>query len=306
MPFLNLEPWVEQYFANVAFIKDVNIPVQDTDAYRLNPNHNWAYNKLTIAEKQGLPCGLRGLYPEKYPVIIKPVYNLRSLGSGIETARTKEEFEKNMKDGFMWESFLEGEHISTDMAVEAGKMVWFCHCKGYPLNEGTFDYWEVEAAERSELTSLLASFVEENFQGYTGMANFETIGGKIIEMHLRLTDQWPDLYGSWFLQAVADLYSTGRWPHPHHHQQRTGYSVVLFEPHGFQFRKPSQPDVDELLGTEGVSSIQLSFDENLSSESHSNPPGGFRVAIINGTDFGACRTVRLKLKRLVQKTTSEN
>ena len=31
--------------------------------------------------------------------------------------------------------------------------------------------------------------------GYTGMVNFETIGGRIIEAHLRFADQWPDLYG---------------------------------------------------------------------------------------------------------------
>ena len=27
------------------------------------------------------------------------------------------------------------------------------------------------------------------------MINLETIGGRIIEVHLRFADQWPDLYG---------------------------------------------------------------------------------------------------------------
>jgi hypothetical protein len=28
------------------------------------------------------------------------------------------------------------------------------------------------------------------------MVNLETIGGRIIEVHLRFADQWPDLYGA--------------------------------------------------------------------------------------------------------------
>lgn len=299
MPFLSMPTWVEQYFVNVVCPKDVNVPVLDPDAYRINPKHNWAYNKLMIAEKQGLECGLFGLSPEKFPVIIKPVYNLRSMGTGIDIAHSEEEFNQKIKDGFMWETFFEGEHVSTDMAVEKGKMVWFCHCKGFPLNEGTFDYWEVETSERSELTAYLTSFLENNLSTYTGMVNFETIGGKIIEMHLRFTRQFPELHGPWFLQAVVELYSSGKWPYPNLRQEKTGYSVVLFEPHGVRHKKPSQPDIDELLGMKGLTSIQFTFNENAPPNSHSNPPGGFRVAIINGTDLEGCQIVRQKLKRVL-------
>ena len=48
-------------------------------------------------------------------------------------------------------------------------------------------------------------WVARNLAGYTGMANLETIGGRIIEVHLRFTDQWPDLYGS-------GLVDCARWP----------------------------------------------------------------------------------------------
>jgi hypothetical protein len=45
--------------------------------------------------------------------------------------------------------------------------------------------------------------------GYT-ILNIETIGGRIIEAHLRFADQWPDLYGAGWVAAVIALYATGR------------------------------------------------------------------------------------------------
>ncbi|MDE2261386.1 MAG: hypothetical protein KGL45_02565 [Gammaproteobacteria bacterium] len=34
---------------------------------------------------------------------------------------------------------------------------------------------------------------------------------RIIEAHLRVTDQWPDLYGRHWLDAVVELYSKSTW-----------------------------------------------------------------------------------------------
>ena len=51
-------------------------------------------------------------------------------------------------------------------------------------------------------------------KGYSGAANVETIGGKIIEVHLRFADQWPDLYGEGWLEAIVELYTRRRWRYP--------------------------------------------------------------------------------------------
>src|SRR5438105_4492467 len=64
---------------------------------------------------------------------------------------------------------------------------------------------------------------------------FETIGGKIIECHLRFTDQWPDLYGEGWIEAVVALYSNGVWRF-NDADRRTGYSVVLFAAHGVRYK----------------------------------------------------------------------
>ena len=47
-----------------------------------------------------------------------------------------------------------------------------------------------------ESKRIAAHGCEKHLAGYTGMLNLETIGGTIIEAHLRFADQWPDLYGA--------------------------------------------------------------------------------------------------------------
>ena len=51
----------------------------------------------------------------------------------------------------------------------------------------------------------------EHLAGYTGILNIETIGGRMIEVHLRMSDQWPDLYGAGWVDAVVRLYHQRRW-----------------------------------------------------------------------------------------------
>ena len=56
MPIVERDPWRMQYFEQVACPDRVLIPTEDGDAYRLFPEQRWIYNKLLIAESQGLAC----------------------------------------------------------------------------------------------------------------------------------------------------------------------------------------------------------------------------------------------------------
>jgi hypothetical protein len=69
------------------------------------------------------------------------------------------------------------------------------------------------------------------------MVNLETVGGSIIEAHLRPSDQWPDLYG-----------------------------------------------------------VQITFHEDRDPPSHAMPPGGFRLAIVNGWNLEAGLAARNQLR----------
>src|SRR5439155_10158434 len=132
---------------------------------------------------------------------------------------------------------------------------WWRHTTGKPLIDGSFDYWTIHAGSRGDLEAALARWLKRQFAGYTGMVNFETIGGRIIEVHLRFADQWPDLYGDGWVEALIRLYQHGRWDYSDT-DRRDGYSVVLFGPHGPRYRHPPQALVDELRAMPQVPSVQ--------------------------------------------------
>jgi hypothetical protein len=219
------------------------------------------------------------------------------MGAGSRVLANLSEYERHETGGHFWMPLLQGEHVSSDIAVERGAAVWFRHSRGIPCGQGTFDYWTVEAEPRIALERYCGGWIARHLAGYTGMVNLETIGGRIIEVHLRFSDQWPDLYGADWLDAMVRLYARGEWVF-NAHKARTGYSVVLFGPHGMQYSFPPPERIEALMATPGVTSIQLTFHENRAASSHTMPPGGFRLAIVNGWDLDAGRRVRGELATL--------
>jgi hypothetical protein len=199
----------------------------------------------------------------------------------------------------MWMPLLSGEHVSTDAAVIDGEPVWWRHTIGKTIQQGMFDYWVILGESKPEIEGYCGDWLRRHLRGYTGCVNFETIGTKIIEAHLRFADQWPDLYGLGWIDAVVDLYASGHWNY-RDENRRTGYSVVLFGAHGPRYKKPDHSAVNEFLGWEGVSSIQMTFHEDKPPELHSMPPGGFRLAIVNCWNFEMGFKVRERLASLFQ------
>ena len=294
MPFCEADPWRKQYFESVAVPPGLRIPTEDPDAWQWNPAHRWVYNKLLVAESQGLECAPHGVRPPSFPVFSKPIINLHGMAVGSRVLPDLATYEREETAGHFWMQLLEGEHVSTDTVVERGRTPWFRHCLGTPAVGGTFDYWTIEAGARPVLEQYLAAWVARHLATYTGMLNAETIGGRIIETHLRVTDQWPDLYESGWLDAVVGLYGEGRWRAPAA-ERRVGYSVALFGPHGREYRHPPAALLAEVRRMPHVSSVQITFHEDRTATAHAMPPGGFRLAVVNCTDLAAGRAARARL-----------
>ena len=164
-----------------------------------------------------------------------------------------------------------------------------------PRPSGTFDYWTVAAAANAPIESYLGAWLAKHLAGYTGMLNIETIGGRIIEVHLRFADQWPDLYGgnAW-VEAVIRLYERGEWRFDDR-RRRDGYSVVLFGPHGVRYRHPPRELTSEIAWAIDISSVQITFHDDKPPEAHAMPPGGFRLGIVNCWDLEAGFAARAHL-----------
>jgi hypothetical protein len=186
----------------------------------------------------------------------------------------------------MWMQLMDGEHVSTDVVVLGGEAQWWRHTVGTPIGDGVFDYWTVLADERPDLEAYCGDWLRRHLRGYSGAINMETIGGRIIEVHLRFADQWPDLYGADWLSSVVELYQHKRWRYPDT-DRREGYSVVLFGAHGVPYTLPPAELIREICGRPHITSVQITFHADLPAEQHAMPPGGFRLAIVNGSDLNA-------------------
>jgi hypothetical protein len=301
MPIVETDPWRIQYFNAVTCPDDVLIPTDDQLAYQLFPEHRWVYNKLLICDTQGLQCAPHDIVPPYFPVFSKPIYNMRGMGSGSRIIESHEHYRAAVQPGHMWMPLLSGEHVSSDAAVIDGEPVWWRHTVGATLDEGKFDYWTILSEARSDIEQYCGEWLRRHLKGYTGCVNFETIGIKIIEVHLRFADQWPDLYGDGWIKAMIDLYANGRWNYCDDARE-TGYSVVLFGAHGPHYKKPDHRLMREILAEAGISSIQLTFHEDKAPELHSMPPGGFRLAVINSRDLEAGFKVRQRLAAVFEQT----
>jgi hypothetical protein len=285
MPICERDPWRFQFFEGVACPVDVNVPTDDIDCYEWFPQFKWVYEKLNIARSQGLPCGLREDIPSTFPVFAKPNINLRGMGLSSCVVRSRAAFDALPED-HMWMPFLTGEHVSTDCAVADGKVVWVRHALGHPWIYGMFRYWVIEPTQRPELNQFLSHWVERHMAGYTGMMNIETIGGVIIEAHLRFADQWCDLYGRPWFDALVGLYADRKWRESEN-PMRAGYSIPLFAKHGKVPPHPSAELQAKVRAMPGVSSLQITYHASKPGEAHPMPPGGFRLGLINCWDLEA-------------------
>lgn len=300
MPVLERDPWRDQFFAGHECPPEVMIPTDDGDAWQLFPKHRWVYNKLLICETQGLVHGPHGLDPPAFPVFSKPIYNMKGMGAGSRPIADAAEYALAQEPGHMWMPLLDGEHVSTDVAVVDGRAAWWRHVVGEARPGGTFDWWTVLAEARPAVEAYCGDWLERHLAGYTGIANFETIGGRIIECHLRMSDQWPDLYGAGWVDAMIALYAEGRWQFDDA-ARRAGYSVVLFGGHGEARGAADAAELAAVRAMPGVSSVQITFHADKPAGAHSMPPGGFRMAIVNCWDLDQGLAARERLRHTLER-----
>jgi hypothetical protein len=295
MPICEADPWRFQYFDGVPCPPDVRVSTEDPDSWQWYPAHRWIYDKLAVALSQGLDAAPHGVMPPSFPVFSKPIMNLRGMGTGSQVIESEAAYKAALTAGHFWCTLLTGPHVSTDVALLDGQPVWWRHTTGVTAPGGTFDYWHIHAEAMPAIETWCGDWARRHLRGYTGMANFETIGGRIIEAHLRFADQWPDLYGPGWVEALIRLYATGTWDYPDTGRGE-GFSVVLFGPHGPRYRHPPVELVEAIKRQPGVSSVQITFHEDKEPAHHAMPPGGFRLAIVNSFTLPAGRAARDQLR----------
>jgi hypothetical protein len=295
MPMHLLESWREQYFRDVTCLTDVNIPTDDRQACSRNPRHRWVYNRLLIAQSQGLKCGPHDVRPSQFPVFCTALAIDEDRESGGCVLWNERDYLEHCGAGNFWMQLLAGERVSTDYAVVAGEIAWCRHALGIWEFPGSFDHWVVEEGSRPRLERFCAAWIGVNLPGYTGMVNMETIGGRISTARLRFSNQWPDLYGRKWLAAIVRLHQYGTWDLIDT-ERAQGYSLNLTVAHGAVCAYPHADSMRAYEGTVGVSCIRLPyFDEGPASAL--DGPGAVQLAVINCFNLAVGMRVRISMAR---------
>ncbi len=296
MPILERDPWRLQYFEGIECPSNIEIPTDDPDCWILFPAQNWIYKRMKIADSQGVLSGPHGVKPKTFPVFSKPMINLKGMGIGSRVIASEAEWETAYQPGHMWMELFTGAHVSTDCAVEKGQIKWLRHATGEAAANGTFKHWTIHATTMSELEHFLRDWTAKHMVEYCGMVNFETIGGRIIEAHLRFSDQWCDLYGAGWVAALVEFYSAGHWQFDDR-LRHEGFSIPLFARHGHVPPHPSPEAQAAIRAMPHVKSLQITYYADKSGADHPMPPGGFRLAVINCTDLEAGFAARRALAK---------
>lgn len=141
----------------------------------------WVYDKLILSRKLGHKCGPAGVdLPTPGTYIVKPITNIEGMGLGtyihtFDTVKTD-----ILQPGTFWMEIFDGRHLSIDIVDGEVDVVY----EGIRNSPQRFSKWV-----KLEEEVLYPSFLNDLSKKY-GIVNYESIGGKIIEVHLRCNPDW--------------------------------------------------------------------------------------------------------------------
>jgi len=199
-----------------------NMPDFDGQAFRKYRKHNFIYDKLLIAQTQGIHSGtLESLLDKepkyiKYPIFIKPRYGHKSASSkNCFKIKSYEDLDKykNIPE-MMWSEFIPETEGMTDYFIHNGNIV---HQITYIYSEtqhGTIaDDWKF-ISPKSKPPTVIDNWVRENMKGFSGACNVQYRGTKIIEVGLRLARGGAYIYSTnnqTLINSINDLVNHNRW-----------------------------------------------------------------------------------------------
>lgn len=156
--------------------------IYDSDVWNtIHPDDLWVYDKLILSKKLGHQCGPAGIsLPIPGTYIIKPITNILGMGLGSHIHEFTSTHTDWMQPGTFWMEVFNGQHLSIDVVNGNTAIIY----EGYRENPQRFSQWK-----KIETIITHPTFIIELSKKY-GVVNYESIGGKIIEIHLRANPDW--------------------------------------------------------------------------------------------------------------------
>jgi len=266
----NLHDWEGEYVEDL--VSKGCIAWTDEEAYNRYKDINWIYDKYRLSQHLKQQVYLLDVNdPSEWPVIVKPRTNFEGMGKGAYKAYNKFDI-KERKDTIA-QPFYEGQHLSTDFAVFNGIIVDKYSFICQKDSNGSFTLFQ--SANKFNVRAY--NFVSSLGLDY-GIVNVETIGGNIIEAHLRPSVQFYDISGGLVERFLINYYNRSKTYKPS--PFRKTYSRVIRQKHD------GKPNFKEKLTLPlGVSSVQLCWYDGYYLSESAQDEYSYRVIVVNGTNL---------------------
>jgi len=163
------------------------LSISDRDVYdNCDPDWLWIYDKLIVARKQGILAAPAGIpVPESGEYIIRPITNIRMMARGARRTWIQAGDDEAVPDGFFWSEVLTGPHVSVDYHWGEQDLTVEGH-RDDPYRLDRFSRWN-----RVDLDRPLPEILH-GLEDRQEWINVEYIGDHVIEVHLRLNDDFAN------------------------------------------------------------------------------------------------------------------
>ena len=213
---------------------------------------------------------------------------MKGMGVGSRALITADDYTGAYQPGHFWTTLLEGPHVSSDVALVDGVPHWWRHATGVASGAGTFDHWEVHAepdprsrngAARGAGSISKATPVCSTSRRSAVASSKCICASPTSGQTSTATAGWRRPSGSTPPGMAVRRFTTA------HRLQRRAVRPPWLD-------ITSQPLQRAIVEMPGISSLQITFHEELPPGRHAMPPGGFRVAIVNCWDRAAGNAAR--------------
>ncbi len=162
---------------------------EDWEIWEQYPQHRWVFNKLELSLKLGYTAG-----PTPAPVpttgeyIVRPIYNLSGLAAGAKFMKLQKDKVYDLLPSYFWCERFFGEHLSVDYEWTDSGITPVHSSIGVTNydNLSRFDRWYEVEHKNIPLPEWINNFKD------VGKLNIEFVDKKIIEIHLRHGDYFPE------------------------------------------------------------------------------------------------------------------
>jgi len=166
---------------------NIDVPLNDETAYKLYPRYNWVYSTSRILDMQNIewaPFSMKGL---DHP--------LKEFGLVDDTT-----------GGTIYTRQLDGEKLTTDVAIMKGELKWAAHHK---INDDGSK--ELIDELRGDIELRISALTTLHFKKFAGIISVDTIGHDIIAVRLCMTTDVVDQYPEDWLKRVLRIYNRRPW-----------------------------------------------------------------------------------------------